>query len=432
MSRTTISKTFSKRKEGILEWTELKNLLKTKQNKDYVNGNTNPFARARLFNKIDDVRVIFYRDNHVWCPYCQKVWLFLEEKKIPFKVEKVSMFCYGKKESWYKKKVPRGMLPAVELDNEMITESDVILQELENTFGVLYKSMHDPNVMQLRNLERYLFRAWCSWLCYPSRSSTEENRNKENFVKVVRIVDEVLGRENGPFFLNEFSIVDCIFIPYVERMNASLYYYKGFTLRDETRFPNLYKWFNGIESRSTYTGTQSDFHTHVHDLPPQMGGCYENNTEKQQKAKTHVDNGPWFDLTDAMYSEKELDEDPKQVALERMLLFRTNIINANPLKDKFDLPLRQAMTYMLTNDKCQDTSHSLDHDQVAQSLRYLRDRINVPRDMNIYAARYARTALEDIAKLYSDKQGYPEIPIQDRWDQDPIKFHGKKRKPEWQ
>jgi glutathione S-transferase len=31
-----------------------------------------------------------------------------------------------------------------------------------------------------------------------------------------------------------------------------------------------------MESRPTYRGTQSDFHTHVHDLPPQMGGCYQN------------------------------------------------------------------------------------------------------------------------------------------------------------
>ena len=76
----------------------------------------------------------------------------------------------------------------------------------------------------------------------------EERRNKEEFVKVASIVDQVLGEETGsPFFLDKFSIVDCVFIPYVERMNASLFYYKGFNLRDSKLFPNLCRWFSGIE-----------------------------------------------------------------------------------------------------------------------------------------------------------------------------------------
>ena len=41
------------------------------------------------------------------------------------------MFCYGEKEAWYKRVVPSGMLPALELDGELITESDVILAHLE-------------------------------------------------------------------------------------------------------------------------------------------------------------------------------------------------------------------------------------------------------------------------------------------------------------
>ena len=77
------------------------------------------------------------------------------------------MFCYGEKESWYKRKVPSGMLPAIELDGRIITESDDILIALEREFGVLTFGMEDPRVKPLRWLERLLFRAWCNWLCYP-------------------------------------------------------------------------------------------------------------------------------------------------------------------------------------------------------------------------------------------------------------------------
>ena len=74
--------------------------------RDLVNGPTNSQTRLRLFGEDESaVRVTLYRDNHAWCPYCQKIWLWLEEKKVPYRIEKVTMFCYGEKEAWYKQKV---------------------------------------------------------------------------------------------------------------------------------------------------------------------------------------------------------------------------------------------------------------------------------------------------------------------------------------
>ena len=55
------------------------------------------------------------------------------------------------------------------------------------------------------------------------------------------------------------------------------------------------------------------------------------------------------------------------------------------------------------------------------ALRYLRDRVNVPRDMSIYAARRMRTALERTAALAGDGEG-PPIPVNHRRDQDPRAF----------
>ncbi len=146
-----------------LTWTELETL--TNWTIDNVNGPTNSQAILRLFgHQESDVRVTLYRDNHAWCPYCQKVWLWLEEKQIPYRIKKVTMFCYGEKERWYKKIVPSGMLPALELDGRIITESDDILLALEAAFGPLTHPMKDAKVVPLRQLERLLFRAWCTWL----------------------------------------------------------------------------------------------------------------------------------------------------------------------------------------------------------------------------------------------------------------------------
>jgi glutathione S-transferase len=390
-----------------LSWSELKSL--TDFQIDTVNGATNSQARLRLFGqKETDVRVTLYRDNHAWCPYCQKVWLWLEEKQIPYRIEKVTMSCYGEKEAWYKRKVPSGMLPAIELDDRLITESDDILIALEKAFGSLGLGMEHPTVIPLRQLERMLFRAWCMWLC---RSARQEKENRNRFLDVVAQVELALSRTPSPYFLEDFSIVDVIFTPYVERMNASLYYYKGYSMREEN--PRLADWFAAMESRATYRGTQSDFHTHAHDLPPQMGSCWANDEIQTEINRVKVDRGSWFDLPDATYPEPETS---RKEALQRVLKHRENIIRVNPAEDKLiDEALRCALTYMMEERVCTPPSGT----DIA--LRYLRDRISVPRDMSIYAAKRLREALEATAALAGDHQP-PAIPTKHRYDQDPSNF----------
>jgi glutathione S-transferase len=396
-----------------LTWTELAAL--TDWQIDPIEGPTNAQARLRLFGQPESaVRVTLYRDNHAWCPYCQKIWLWLEEKQIPYRIEKVTMFCYGEKESWYKQKVPSGMLPALELDGKIITESDDILIALEKAFGTLNQGMEDPQVLPLRSLERLLFRAWCGWLCYPTRSASQDLQNRQQFTAVVDQVESALSRTPGDYFLAEFGTADVIFTPYVERMNASLYYYKGYSLRDNPRFA---AWFDAMETRATYRGTQSDFHTHAHDLPPQMGGCYENGEPQMVINKAKVDQGPWFGLPDVTYPEPAT---AKTEALYRVLRHHANIIRANPAPDQvIDEALRCALTGMMTGETPTPSAGA------DEALRYLRDRISVPRDMSIYAAKHLRESLEKTAALVGDRQGTP-IPIRHRRDQSPLEFASQK------
>ncbi|MFB2876196.1 glutathione S-transferase, partial [Aerosakkonemataceae cyanobacterium BLCC-F46] len=112
-------------------------------------------------------------------------------------------------------------------------------------------------------------------------------------------------------------------------------------------------------------------------------------------------------------------ETSRAEALQRVLKHRANIIKVNPADDKlFEEALGCALTYMMTGEVCVPPPGS----DVA--LRYLRDRISVPRDMSIYAAKRLREALEATAALVGNGQGTP-IPINHRRDQDPANF-GKK------
>ena len=387
---------------------------------DRINGPTNAQATLRLFGQPEDaVRVTLFRDHHAWCPYCQKVWLWLEFRRIPYRIRKVTMRCYGPKESWFPAQVPSGMLPALELDGRLITESDEILIALEQAFGPLGASMVTPKVRELRQLERLLFRAWCIWLCSPGLTSQQDQRAREQFQAIAQRMEQALVAGGGRWLDPESpdalqpGSADLVFIPYVERMNASLAYYKGFSLREQ--HPGIDRWLSALEGLETYRGTQSDFHTHAHDLPPQMGGCWPNGVEAQHRFAAAIDSGEglgtWEGCTGGDVVMEELG------ALQPVLRHRQTLMARNPLGAGLDQPLRAALTRLTTGLSVRPQSGS------ALGLRYLRDRISVPRDMPLSSGRLLRQALEFTAQLDGDAQ--PEaLPQNHRFDQDPRPFLG--------
>ncbi|KAH8044440.1 chloride channel [Aureococcus anophagefferens] len=147
---------------------------------DLAHGPSCAQSRLRLFGASEkDVRVTLFRDHHAWCPYCQKIWLWLEEKRVPYRVKKVTMFCYGEKS--------------------------------------------------------------------PVRRRGQ--RSRAQFEAVADAVEDLLGAPGAFFLGDEFTTADVVFVPYVERMSASLFYYKGFQLRDPAARPRLCAWFDNLSAR---------------------------------------------------------------------------------------------------------------------------------------------------------------------------------------
>jgi hypothetical protein len=48
------------------------------------------------------------------------------------------------------------------------------------------------------------------------------------------------------------------------------------------RWPHVDRWFDAMEGRETYLGLNSDYYTHVHDLPPQLGGAHASHGTAQR------------------------------------------------------------------------------------------------------------------------------------------------------
>jgi glutathione S-transferase len=57
--------------------------------------------------------------------------LLIEEKEIPVQIDLVPMRSYGDKPREFMQKVPSGLLPAIQVNGKIITESQVIMDLLD-------------------------------------------------------------------------------------------------------------------------------------------------------------------------------------------------------------------------------------------------------------------------------------------------------------
>lgn len=65
----------------------------------------------------------------------QKTMLLVEEKRIPLQISLINMRSYGDKPADFLRKVPGGLLPAIEVNGRIITESQVIMELFDQEFG---------------------------------------------------------------------------------------------------------------------------------------------------------------------------------------------------------------------------------------------------------------------------------------------------------
>ena len=398
----------------------------------------------RLFDAKDEseVRVNFYRDHAAWCPYCQKTWLLLEEKRIPYKVTKINMRSYGDKPASFTNKVPGGYLPALELDGKMITESLVIMQLLDATFPQGPPMLPPPGTperdaaQRLLSLERELFSAWCQLTFQPGKGLFDAN--ERNFLATMRKVDDALLATPGPWFLggDAPSLVDLQYVSHVERMLASVLYWKNVKLRGTGSFPGLDAWLTAFEQRPSYVATKSDYYTHVMDIPPQYGPGYPVDAAKSVAAGIRGE-GTWelplklnaaLNVADALeplaplqYSSEEAAAAEAAFKLTRnaknIARFAARAVGT-PGRPQFQAPL--ADPYAKPNEALVEpvdvalrhVAHALlfgtsaalsagaaadlagSGKELQSCLAYLRDRVGVPRDMGQAAAICFRAHLQ--------------------------------------
>jgi glutathione S-transferase len=232
--------------------------------------------------------------------------LLVEEKEIPIKIELVPMRSYGDKPREFLQKVPNGLLPAIEVNGQVITESQVIMELLDqwhsqaDGYRPMLPAQDDQagwdRYVRLTRLERELFSSWCRLVFYPDNgmmrnpfksSSSQMSGSMQAFMDYLGRVSQELDSTKGPWFFDtqEYpTMIDFIYVSHVERMLASVAYWKGLNLRDVKKW-NLHGlncWLEAFEKREAYLAFKSDYYTHVMDIPPQYGPGYDGGFEEDR------------------------------------------------------------------------------------------------------------------------------------------------------
>ena len=348
------------------------------------------------------------------------------------------MRCYGDKPREFLNKVPSGLLPVLEVDGKIITESALIAQLLETWYPepalMPPKNTDDAaRADKLMRLERQLFSDWLQWLCNGWGGASAQAR----FEKTMDIVDHELGITEGAYFLHDYSLVDVTFAPFLERIVASIVYYKGLVVRGQGRWPNIERWFDALETRPAYLAFRSDHYTHCHDLPPQLGGCisepagkpFEESIDGNDKSSWHLPLSPLSSNSiPEAYSPGEDPPRDRLHAAAKLVENHTAVTRfalrgvgkpgdrpvTAPLSDptakpgmefeaEVDASLRHVAYALLLGNAIdgynipivgEGEGGAMYAAPVVPSLKYLRDRVGVPRDMSFPAARQFRAHLQ--------------------------------------
>ncbi|CAI5524366.1 unnamed protein product [Closterium sp. Naga37s-1] len=255
----------------------------------------------------------------------------------------------------------------------------------------------------------------------------------------------------------QFSMVDAVYAPFLERTAASIPFWKGLTVRGNPRWPALNAWFTAMDARPPYLAMKSDDFTITHTLEPQIGpvALADAGAAHRDYIEGRDGTGSWdLPLQPEVTAWGEDDgtggpgRQAQQEAVESIILNhellvsfclralrqqsfprqRATLIGGRPrLQPPSDAELEAARERLApaVSEALRHVAHALlegteavgaavqagvlgalsgeEQEEVAVCVAYLRDRVGVPRDLTYPAARQLRAHLQWVVRLLGSK-----------------------------
>jgi glutathione S-transferase len=205
--------------------------------------------------------------SHDLCPFVQRAEIALREKDVPFTRTTVDL---DNRPGWFNDISPRGKVPLLRVRGEVIFESAVILEYLEET---------QPPALHPRDpLKRARHRGWIEYAsallmdnyAFALAPDAGAMRSQRDAIRQkVERLEQVLG--DGPYFDGEsFSLVDAAFAPFFR-------YWSAFELIGRfgvfDRTPRVQAWARALAQRPSVRATfAADFEQRMMGAMARRGG----------------------------------------------------------------------------------------------------------------------------------------------------------------
>lgn len=198
------------------------------------------------------------------CPFAQRTRMMMIEKGIDCSLTEVDLY---NKPDWWKELSPHGKVPLIRHNGEIVYESRIINEYLEDVFP-------DPPLLPKNAQRRALARIWidyCDTYFLPALHKLIGDRHDEDKQRENRAVvaEKFLFIENeglkklgrGPFFMGEeITLVDLQFMPFIERFPCYEELW-GADIPDECS--RLREWIKSMEQRESHRKTVNTLEFHM-------------------------------------------------------------------------------------------------------------------------------------------------------------------------